>query len=90
MLGAVPAGAQELAPELRDALLNKGEITKAEAQQALEAKFKAMDTNHDGVLSEDEFVNSGLARLEALDANHDGKVTREELRDAFFRRLTRQ
>lgn len=36
------------------------------------------DTNHDGSVSQAEFVAAALKRFDAEDANHDGKVTPEE------------
>ncbi len=40
--------------------------------------LKALDTNHDGVISGSEIRNAALA-LERLDSNHDGRLTAEEL-----------
>jgi hypothetical protein len=61
-----------------------GTITKAEAQSGFETQFKRMDANHDGVLSEDEFVNARLAVLQKLDSDGDGQITRSELRADFM------
>jgi Ca2+-binding EF-hand superfamily protein len=36
------------------------------------------DTNHDGRVSEAEFVQGSLALFDAADANHDGVLTRQE------------
>ncbi len=44
--------------------------------------FAAMDTNHDGVITLDEWIGAGRheKRFAMIDANHDGKITRDELR----------
>jgi hypothetical protein len=43
--------------------------------------FAALDTDHDGVIGEDEIKNAAEA-LKKLDKNGDGKLTPEELRPA--------
>jgi opacity protein-like surface antigen len=44
--------------------------------------FDAMDTNHDGFITLDEWKAAGRSdeRFAEIDANHDGKITRDELR----------
>jgi two-component system, OmpR family, response regulator len=43
--------------------------------------FDRLDTNHDGVITKEEFQAEVAARFARLDTNHDGKVSQEE-RDA--------
>ena len=84
---SVQSAAMAQAGTIRELDLNgDGTITKAEAQTALEAQFRKMDADHNGVLSEDEFVNSRLAILHSLDSDGDGQITRSELRSAFMAR----
>ena len=40
-------------------------------------EFKKLDTNHDGMLSKDEFKGDSAA-FDKLDKNHDGKLDRYE------------
>lgn len=63
-----------------------GEVTRAGAEQLLKAQFAKLDRNHDGVVSEGEFVAAGIDRFNAADTNGDGKVTRAELRGRFLAR----
>jgi hypothetical protein len=44
--------------------------------------FEAMDANHDGFITLDEWKAAGRReeRFAQIDADHDGKITREELR----------
>jgi len=44
-----------------------------------------MDTNHDGVISKDEW----MAQFDKLDANHDGKITADEMQAARQMRMER-
>jgi Ca2+-binding EF-hand superfamily protein/peroxiredoxin len=54
---------------------------RAQAQLAeFDAKFKAFDTNSDGIISGDEM--NGARYLPQLDLNKDGKLTREEALEA--------
>jgi Ca2+-binding EF-hand superfamily protein len=43
-------------------------------------KIKVIDTNKDGVVSEDEFEESSKVMFEKLDTNKDGYVTKAELK----------
>lgn len=87
LLGAVPATAQDFGLMDEAGLRAKGGITKADLEAALAVRFKTMDANHDGTVSETEFVNAGLARAANFDSNQDGTITREELRDHIRDRI---
>jgi hypothetical protein len=39
-----------------------------------------MDTNHDGVISKDEWNNFHSAMFDKIDTNHDGKITKDEFK----------
>ncbi|WP_443970482.1 EF-hand domain-containing protein [Sphingobium sp. CR28] len=69
------AGAQT-APQGRDA------ITRADIQKRLEARFDALDTNKDGVISADERkANSEKSRARMfarIDKDGNGSISREE------------
>ena len=47
--------------------------------------FDAMDTNHDGVITLDEWKVAGRReeRFALIDTDHDGRITREEMRAAM-------
>jgi hypothetical protein len=42
------------------------------------AMAEQADTNHDGAISQAEFMAAAMKRFDAEDTNHDGKVTKEE------------
>jgi Ca2+-binding EF-hand superfamily protein len=48
------------------------------AQRQIAKRFKAMDANHDGTISRDEWKGRPKA-FDRLDANHDNALTPQEL-----------
>lgn len=50
--------------------------------------FDALDTDHDGTVSRDEWIAAGRnpKRFDLIDADHDGTITRAEFR-AFWDKL---
>lgn len=44
--------------------------------------FEKLDTNKDGVISEEEFLNKSKERFAAMDADGNGSVTQEEAKAA--------
>lgn len=42
--------------------------------------FPTMDTDKDGRISRQEFLDASVRRFEAMDADKDGHVTRDEIR----------
>jgi Ca2+-binding EF-hand superfamily protein len=51
------------------------------------ATLKAMDTNHDGMVSATEHATYAKARFDAMDTNHDGQVTIAEMDAARMAKL---
>lgn len=49
---------------------------------AVQAHFKELDTNKDGVVTKAEFDTGHAKHFKALDTNHDGKLTIEEMEAA--------
>ncbi len=47
--------------------------------------FARLDSNDDGVLTNDELLDRRLERLKNVDANGDGNVTREEMKAAMHK-----
>ena len=43
------------------------------------SRFDEMDTNHDGVITKDEFLAGEKKRFDEFDTNHDGKVDAKEI-----------
>jgi len=54
---------------------------------AVDAEFKAMDTNKDGKVSAEEHATASKKMFDVMDANKDGKVTAAEM-TAAHRRVT--
>lgn len=44
--------------------------------------FEKIDSNSDGVITQEEFLARHTERFATIDANHDGKVTKEEMQTA--------
>ena len=57
----------------------QGPVTRAEMQQEIESRFKEIDANHDGALTESELGPNGARMMPRLDTNHDGKITLDEM-----------
>lgn len=55
------------------------EKMKARMEEERKARGPMMDTDGDGVVSEDEFVAHGQQRQNRMDVNGDGNVTKEEV-----------
>lgn len=64
-----------------------GQITSAQAESAARVQFQKLDTNHDGVLTEQEFVAERMKLFTAADSNADGVVNRAELRAMAISKL---
>ncbi|HEX4739691.1 MAG TPA: EF-hand domain-containing protein [Allosphingosinicella sp.] len=64
-------------------------VTRAEMQQEIQSRFKEMDANHDGVLTENELGGNGARMMARADTNHDGKVTLEEMTASGLARFDR-
>lgn len=86
-LAAFPVSAQP--PAGAPAGAGDGPVTRAQMQQDVEQRFKAMDANHDGVLTENELGPNGARMMQRLDTNHDGKVTLDEMIAATLARFDR-
>jgi len=86
--GAFPVSAQRhgglLGGGRRD-----GAITRVQMQERIEARFRAMDANHDGVLTADELGANGARMMRRIDRDHDGRVTLAELTEAMLARFDR-
>lgn len=66
-----------------------GMISREEAKAQADARFAAMDTNHDGVLTADELTGPGARGLARADADGDGKITHAEYDAAMAKRFAR-
>lgn len=70
--GYVPADAN------KDGAVSREEFIQA-GQQRREARFKQLDTDGDGKLTQQEMANRATAMFRDMDANSDGKLTPEEM-----------
>ncbi len=57
--------------------------TRANRGKWLDKAFDSYDTNKDGKVSEDEFVDHMKEKFKAADANGDGYVTKDEAQKYF-------
>ena len=65
-----------------------GTLNRRELRGRLSAKeFAAADTDKDGTLSKDEYLDVVGQRFKAADADNDGTLTRRELRSRAGRQL---
>lgn len=79
---AGPVHAQETLADLKAVDTDgNGSISAAEARAAAERRYQSLDANHDGVVTQAEFVDSRLQMLAMADADGDGEVSRAEIRD---------
>jgi Ca2+-binding EF-hand superfamily protein len=60
------------------AIAADGQKPRQRVQQRLDKRFKALDTNHDGVIARDEWKLRPKA-FDRLDANHDNVLSPQEL-----------
>lgn len=67
-------------PQNQNANRNRGQGAGQNPQQ----KFKQMDVNGDGYLTQDEF-KGGAERFAMMDSNNDGKLSKKEVREAMRR-----
>ena len=49
--------------------------------ERLKTHFKEIDTNNDGKISQDEYLQTYTKRFKALDTNDDGFLTKEEVQE---------
>jgi hypothetical protein len=52
--------------------------------QATPRQHIAIDADHDGTITREEWSKAAMARFARLDTNKDGKLTREEMRQGRF------
>ncbi|MFZ0846293.1 MAG: EF-hand domain-containing protein, partial [Pseudolabrys sp.] len=67
------------APQQKAATANVSEAGNAKRAQFAQKRFDALDTNHDGVVTEDEYLAAATAKFKKLDTEGSGKVTAQEL-----------
>jgi Ca2+-binding EF-hand superfamily protein len=82
---------QEFQAPLKSALVRAGPESRSRLERALaarEAAFKAMDKDHDGTVSKDEYLAEVEIRFNRADRDHEGTLSLEELRTPAGRALT--
>jgi Ca2+-binding EF-hand superfamily protein len=82
---------QEFQAPLRSALARANPQSRPGLERALaarEATFKAMDKDHDGSVSKDEYLAEVEARFKRTDSDHEGTLSLKELRTPAGRALT--
>ncbi len=52
-------------------------------------KIKALDTNHDGVLSEEEHVAGAKMMFDKMDTDKDGFLTKQEMEAGHAKMMTK-
>jgi Ca2+-binding EF-hand superfamily protein len=67
----------------------RGQKRQSRVQQRIEKRFKALDTNHDGGISRDEWKGRTKA-FDRLDANRDNVLSPQELQRAVRRAARRR
>lgn len=74
----IPADEKDL--EVLQAAVAKKNVAKVAAriEDAIDARFAGLDTNHDGTLAKDEVPANLRGFFDTLDKNGDGKLTKEE------------
>ncbi|WP_051280027.1 EF-hand domain-containing protein [Novosphingobium acidiphilum] len=82
-LAAGTARAQQADPPMAPPAEQGGEHHHGGGQRG----FDAIDTNHDGFITLDEWKAAGRRedRFAMIDADHDGRITRDEMRAAMAR-----
>ena len=61
-------------------LFSAGPLTASAATTG--GALAQVDTNHDGMISEQEWMNAAKVRFDKLDTNHDGVLEPQELQQA--------
>jgi Ca2+-binding EF-hand superfamily protein len=56
--------------------------SNASMMQKMHAMLASADTNHDGKVSREEFVQQGMQLFDMADTNHDGYVDKDEMQQA--------
>lgn len=61
----------------RDGVITRDEFMQA-GQQRRDTRFKQLDTDGDGRLTQQELQQRRVAKFRAMDADNDGRITRDE------------
>lgn len=62
----------------KDGTISREEFVQS-GRERREARFKQLDTNNDGKLSQDEMANRSTAMFRAMDSNGDGRISPDEM-----------